>query len=1230
MTERRPTSTADCDCCAGVDAVTPQRIDNPPALSRIAHRMGHHGDFVASMQARLSSTDHPALAALGTREASDFSLAIGDALACSLDVLGFYTERFAQEHYLRTATERLSVREMARLIGYELAPGVAASTHLAFTLQSTPGAPTAPIVIPVGTRVQSVPGQDEKAQSFETVVATPARAAWNAIPVQQDEARIPAFGDRQLWLAGLDTGLAVGDLLLIVGAEHADDPSNERWDVRVITRLRLDVDRALTEVRWQTGLGHARPFVLPAGESVRIFTFRKKTAAFGAQAPDWRALSDDMKADYIGLASADNLLRPGDTEEWPDFSVRAPLYPERRSGSAALEQSVLAATIDDIVTAAQGAAQGAATMAMQKAATAGAGIVMAGGQIADASMAMARQSMDGMADIAKLTADKVAQQTQDLIDSLQDTIDNPLTILDNVKSQMSSLATHAQGTITGTATALNPVGALEGIGNSATLLQQRARSAALATLGAAAAADTAALVVAAVTIARNLPPGLAPSTPQAMAEVARHFAAAGVARAGGSAIDAPEAGSTLAQVAARMPEVLQTPLTIAEQLLPLVDGADELLEAPRAGALSAHQNIIAEIDRAIVGSITTTSGRRAPLLRSPDAIDIYPANDAVVAGGWALLSVPGSIELYRITQCASASRAEYLLSGQTTRVHLSGELPAGRLPSEFEHAVRALAVHVQSEELELARMPLDAPVYGEKIALDRRVDGLRPGQALALRGKPQRIAIARGAGDLHWRSDDGLARSLAEGDELLLVEPPVRLIGNTPHYLDPQALASAIGQSGVRLRLRLRDRDGLTGVVTARGNDIVLARARDDDPDLAEVVLLADGDDAVVQTRERTVLTLAASTRHCYHRRLARCNANVAPATHGETVQALLGSGDGRVPNAQFELAQSPLTYVSAATASGRASTLTLRVNDVAWQEVPTLHGAAPAARVFETLQDDDGKTRLLFGDGVEGARLPSGSANLRVRYRKGLGVAGNVAADTITTLLSRPLGVTAAHNPQAATGGEDAETLERARENAPLTVLTLDRAVSIDDYAHFARAFAGIDKAHALWVPHGPARGVFLTIAGIDGTPVPETGDTFTHLREALATYGDPLVPLRLANYVDARFVCRLSVRVQDDYEAEAVLAAIDASVRTRFGFAQRAFGQTVSVDEVAAVAQGVAGVRAVQVTRLHRPGQGPVVVPRLFARLPVPSLTALPQAAELLTLAEAPIELELMARTA
>jgi hypothetical protein len=120
--------------------------------------------------------------------------------------------------------------------------------------------------------------------------------------------------------------------------------------------------------------------------------------------------------------------------------------------------------------------------------------------------------------------------------------------------------------------------------------------------------------------------------------------------------------------------------------------------------------------------------------------------------------------------------------------------------------------------------------------------------------------------------------------------------------------------------------------------------------------------------------------------------------------------------------------------------------------------------------------------------------------------------------------------------------------------------------------------------------------------------------------------VPLRIVNYNDARFRCGLSVKVLAEYEHERVLQDVEVRLRAYFSFAGRGFGQTVSVDEVAAVAQAVAGVEAVHVTRLHRLGEPVTVVPRLFARLPVASLTALPQAAELLTLADAPIELEVL----
>ena len=51
-----------------------------------------------------------------------------------------------------------------------------------------------------------------------------------------------------------------------------------------------------------------------------------------------------------------------------------------------------------------------------------------------------------------------------------------------------------------------------------------------------------------------------------------------------------------------------------------------------------------------------------------------------------------------------------------------------------------------------------------------------------------------------------------------------------------------------------------------------------------------------------------------------RINANVARATHGKRADSeVLGSGDGSASFQRFSLAQTPLTHVSAATASGGA-----------------------------------------------------------------------------------------------------------------------------------------------------------------------------------------------------------------------------------------------------------------------------------------------------------------------
>jgi predicted phage baseplate assembly protein len=363
-------------------------------------------------------------------------------------------------------------------------------------------------------------------------------------------------------------------------------------------------------------------------------------------------------------------------------------------------------------------------------------------------------------------------------------------------------------------------------------------------------------------------------------------------------------------------------------------------------------------------------------------------------------------------------------------------------------------------------------------------------------------------------------------------------------------------------------------------------------------------------------------------------NGNVAAATHGSAVNEVVGSGNATVPGQRFTLRQSPLTYVSAATPSGVASTLALRVNGVLWREVHDFYGSGPADRVYVARLNDDGSTSLSFGDGTQGARPATGTENIVASYRKGIGALGNVAAGQLTLLQTRPLGVQGVTNPTPATGGTDAEAADDIRRNAALGLSTLGRIVSLQDYEDFARAFGGIAKALATWTWHGQTRGVFLTVAGIDGADVETGGPVFSHLLSAIADAAEPNVPVKLNSYRRGAFTFSANLMVDPAWDMDAVRAAAQQAARDAFSFAQRSFGQAVTRSEIIALLQGVPGVVAVQVSALRRTDTA-LFVP-LLARFALLSENAqinaaLPQvgsdasvlAAELLTLDPRPLNL-------
>lgn len=373
----------------------------------------------------------------------------------------------------------------------------------------------------------------------------------------------------------------------------------------------------------------------------------------------------------------------------------------------------------------------------------------------------------------------------------------------------------------------------------------------------------------------------------------------------------------------------------------------------------------------------------------------------------------------------------------------------------------------------------------------------------------------------------------------------------------------------------------------------------------------------VQQVGSRWRLVLEEDLAHSYGRETVVIHGNVAAGTHGETVHQLLGSGRAGVPFQRFPLAHAPLTHVqSSDDPAGAEPELEVRVNDVRWDEVPTLFGARPGARAYVLRTDEAGAAYVQFGDGDRGARLPTGSNNVRARYRKGLGAAGNVEAGALAQLLDRPLGVKGVANPVAASGGVDPEPEEEARESIPLGVRTLGRAVSLLDYEDFARAFTGVAKAHAAVLTLRAGRTVVVTVAF-------EGGERLQDLGDALKEHGDPRVEVVVLPAAAATFRVGLTVAVDPAYEEEAVLAGVEAALRAAYSFDARGLTEPVFASDLVAVAHTVDGVLGVDLDLLYATGTTSGPADRLLAQLPAVGPGGTPVPAGLLELDPAPFDL-------
>lgn len=238
-------------------------------------------------------------------------------------------------------------------------------------------------------------------------------------------------------------------------------------------------------------------------------------------------------------------------------------------------------------------------------------------------------------------------------------------------------------------------------------------------------------------------------------------------------------------------------------------------------------------------------------------------------------------------------------------------------------------------------------------------------------------------------------------------------------------------------------------------------------------------------------------------------------------------------------------------------------------------------------------------------AEVPAAGREIRVWYRRGGGLAGNVAADRLTLLKDQIPGVRVT-NPTRATGGKAAESLDNALLRGPEELHSLRRAVTAQDFERIAinassrsvaraRAFTRAD----LWAHARPGHVEVLLVPEV----APDLRDQVT--AAVLEAHETPVAQSQIQQALDERrplgTVCvvnwaryksvrvRTRVVVQREEDPGAVRERIETRLRqtvtplpTPYNAAGWRFGQALRASHVYDIALAEPGVRWVDPPRL------------------------------------------------
>lgn len=247
---------------------------------------------------------------------------------------------------------------------------------------------------------------------------------------------------------------------------------------------------------------------------------------------------------------------------------------------------------------------------------------------------------------------------------------------------------------------------------------------------------------------------------------------------------------------------------------------------------------------------------------------------------------------------------------------------------------------------------------------------------------------------------------------------------------------------------------------------------------------------------------------------------------------------------------------------------------DTIWTEVTTLGLSGPTDKEFIIEIDENMDSWVVFGDGTFGAIPPNGFT-VAATYKVTEGVLGNIAINTLKpTPIPLPTLYQAHHcygnNSTPGVGGTGFENLAKIKVSAPLSLRTLDKAVTKEDYKDIAKLHPGISQSFIL--PYTCGKYVYVYVypvgGGIASSALLTEVEAFFETRKMVTTF----VEARAAG--ETQIYLEMSVTGRFGYNANEISQQVYDALKTEYSPEKSTINRAIRLSDIYALVDNLSKV--------------------------------------------------------